>query len=91
MGHAGEAYFAAELSALSAAKMQGRFDHLTRVDDHTCKTEPSAALKAAQHHLRAQLHRLAFRISENRVVAGLHYPIDAIAGQWIGVLVAAYS
>jgi len=40
--------------------------------------------------LRHQMLRLAYRVAENRVVAGLHYPMDSLAGQVIGITMAHY-
>jgi hypothetical protein len=40
--------------------------------------------------LRHQLLRVAYRVAENRVVAGLHYPMDSLAGQLLGVYMAHY-
>ncbi len=38
--------------------------------------------------MRPQLHRIAYRVAENRVVAGVHYPIDSLAGQALGITLA---
>lgn len=37
-----------------------------------------------------QLNRLSWRIAENRVVAGLHYPMDSIGGWQLGTMLAKY-
>lgn len=37
-----------------------------------------------------QLERLAFRIGQNRVVAGVHYPVDLVAGMVIGKWLARF-
>ena len=40
--------------------------------------------------LREQFTRQAARIAINRTIAGLHYPIDSIAGQLLGLTMASY-
>jgi hypothetical protein len=72
-GHATEAYFVAELLPLLAKP-----DALDLVQD----------AESDRRSLRAQLRRLAYRIAENRVVAGLHFPIDSLAGQLLGTALA---
>ncbi len=39
---------------------------------------------------KQKLYSLAFRVAENRVVAGVHYPIDSIAGMTLGQAIGKY-
>jgi hypothetical protein len=71
-GHATESYFIAELLPMLA---KGSAENL----------EPEVSDRRS---LRAQLRRLAYRIAENRVVAGVHYPLDSLAGQLLGTALA---
>jgi hypothetical protein len=75
-GHATEAFFVAELLPMLMASALG-----------SAKTHDPQA----QHSLHRQLLRYAHRVAENRVVAGLHYPIDSIAGQVLGTMLARYA
>jgi len=47
-------------------------------------------LTPASQQLREQLMRQAARIAINRTVAGLHYPIDSMAGQLLGLSIGQY-
>jgi membrane-associated phospholipid phosphatase len=40
--------------------------------------------------LEKQLQRLAMRISDNRVIGGVHFPIDSVAGRMMGETLATY-
>jgi membrane-associated phospholipid phosphatase len=73
-GHATEAYFAAEV--------------LSQLQQESVATLPADLSQDAGTKLRAQLHRMAYRIAENRVVAGVHFPWDSVAGQFLGVVLA---
>jgi hypothetical protein len=75
-GHATEACFVAELLPL-----------LIGDPAHPC-AQNSCNLRSDS--ISRQLGRLALRIAENRVVAGVHYPVDSIAGQTLGVMLARY-
>ena len=93
-GHAAESYFIAELLPLLAAKASGLDGRVPTAPDFRALAATSDSreteLGERQGSLRAQLYRLAYRISENRVVAGLHFPIDSVAGQLLGVILARY-
>jgi hypothetical protein len=52
--------------------------------------EGSTATAAEKRQLSEQLFRQAARIAINRTVAGVHYPIDSMAGQLLGLSVADY-
>jgi hypothetical protein len=49
-----------------------------------------AHVGGAETDLEKQLQRLAMRISNNRVIAGVHFPIDAAAGRMAGETIAEY-
>jgi hypothetical protein len=42
-------------------------------------------------NLSAQMRAAAYRMSENRVVAGVHFPIDLVGGAVLGERLAAYA
>ena len=50
----------------------------------------AAANPPAQTRLAEQLRRLALRIGENRIVAGVHFNVDLLAGQALGEWLAKY-
>jgi hypothetical protein len=52
--------------------------------------QTAGATAAALTRLREQLMRQAARIAINRTIAGVHYPIDSMAGQMLGLSVAEY-
>jgi len=52
--------------------------------------QAAGAPPAAIQQLREQLTMQAARIAINRTVAGLHYPIDSMAGQFLGLAIAQY-
>jgi hypothetical protein len=76
-GHATEASFVAELLPLLAA-------------DPTHPCADPAPSPDRKDGMARQLNRLAFRVAENRVVAGLHYPVDSMAGLALGPMLARY-
>jgi membrane-associated phospholipid phosphatase len=92
-GHATEAYLAAELLAQLGDRVTRSLEtERGRTGDPARKTdlEQAIATRKSRQGLRAQLNRLAYRVAENRVVAGLHYPIDALPGQVLGIVLARY-
>jgi hypothetical protein len=41
--------------------------------------------------LERQMDRLAFRVSENRIVAGVHFPVDLHGGRILGDVIGRYA
>jgi membrane-associated phospholipid phosphatase len=78
-GHATEAYFVAEF-----------LPRLMGDATYAASKGKGGKHERAEGGLAAQLNRLAFRVAENRVVAGLHFPVDSIAGQLLGATLARY-
>ena len=78
-GHATEAYL--------LAKMLGAL-----IEPDLSKNPPRKAKQEAWvGQARDQLDRLAERIATNRVVAGIHFPIDNVAGRLVGVTLAEFA
>lgn len=78
-GHATEAFLVARLLQMLSA-------HAKTVD----VDQPDGSSVVKEHPFEAQLQRLAARIANNRVVAGVHFPIDAPAGRMVGETLAEY-
>ena len=45
---------------------------------------------AASQKFNLQLDRIAARIATNRVVAGVHFPVDSVAGRLVGTVLGEY-
>lgn len=73
-GHAAEAFLIARL--LQVLSGQAR--------------KPKVGAEPNEYRLELHLQRLAARIADNRVVAGVHFPIDGTAGRMVGETFAEY-
>lgn len=63
---------------------------LLRFKDGRLQPEPEDGAPAVGGPLERMLMALAARIADNRQVAGLHYPIDTLAGRLLGTVLADY-
>jgi membrane-associated phospholipid phosphatase len=75
-GHATQAYAVAHVLA-SLLKLDPAYG-------------PKGGTSSRNQQLFTQLHRQAGRIATNRVVAGVHFPIDSMAGRMLGVALGEY-
>ena len=82
-GHALQSYLMSYLLAYSLSNAAG----VTNLPQHTLPA-PNSALAvflAPATRPTGPLFDLAHRVSENRIVAGIHYPTDIRAGQAVAV------
>jgi acid phosphatase (class A) len=82
-GHAVQAYLISYLLAYSFSDAAGN----TNLPQHTLPAANSslATLLAPATCPKGALFDLAARVSENRIIAGLHYPTDIVAGQAVAI------
>jgi hypothetical protein len=77
-GHSTEAH--------AVARVLAKLVELIPISTSTPPLPPATAV----HQLRKLLMRQAARIAINRTVAGVHYPVDSLAGQMLGLAVGQY-
>ncbi|UUX50824.1 phosphatase PAP2 family protein [Nisaea acidiphila] len=85
-GHATEAFMVAYVLAELTKAMD---EQLSKQIAETDGEEEEASFRP-KRIWRQQLLRQAARISVNRVIAGVHYPVDSAAGQVLGKRIADY-
>jgi len=82
-GHAVQSYLISYLLAYSLSDAQGR----TNLPQHTLPppNSPLTTFLPAGTPPTGALFDLAYRVSENRIVAGIHYLTDILAGQAVAI------